>query len=173
MDFYQDASSICPGCHNTVDVDSSSDDAVITQRKTWHKECYDKFVVNKTEPMTFCPWCFQGFTPTQKTLVSQNNRRWHRECWQRRRENQDEAIVMNLCKSTVCPGCKTTRPCSDSHTSEESATMWLDAGGCWHLSKGGYWWCDKCWRSSLESGRFQVGTVPMEAIMSLIHSSTS
>ena len=60
-------------------------------------------------------------------------------------------IEIKLSRSGECPGCKRTAP---SAGSEEL----LD----WHLSKGGLWWCRTCWSGSIASGRFQIGTVPME-----------
>ena len=61
---------ICPGCHSVVDPIEVNKDAVGTQRKTWHRECYEQFVVATPDPMTFCPWCTRGFTATDETLVS-------------------------------------------------------------------------------------------------------
>ena len=148
------APATCPGCHKTVDVDSDVTTVLRTQRKTWHRDCYDRLVVNRPHPVTFCPWCSQGFTATDNTLVSQNNRRWHRECWQRRKREQDQATMMKFFMSMVCPGCQTSVPRIDSLTLS------------WHLSEGGYWWCDKCYNTlthkppTIDSGRFQVGTVP-------------
>ena len=82
--------------------------------------------------------------------MSRGQRRWHKECWQKRGESVRIGKSLKALKAMVCPGCEKPAPPIDSQTE------------AWHLSKGGTWWCDACWTGSIDSGRFQIGTVPQE-----------
>ena len=124
--------------------------AIQTQRQVWHRECYERFVAGTPpDPITYCPYCLGSFTDSaEQTLMSKGNRRWHVKCWGKRKADVARAAQLKLMRADTkeCPGC---------HTEVEEKSGW-------HLTKGGTWWCPRCWDTAVPSGRFHISTVPMD-----------